>query len=53
MQNLYCAKGRLNDMENDIKEIKQMLKEFRLLFDFGLVMYLATMIVDLIFCIIE
>lgn len=40
-------------MENDIKEIKQMLKELRLFLDIALVMYLVTMIVDLIFCIID
>ena len=40
-------------MENDIKEIKQMLKEFRTLLDFALIMYFGTMIIDLIFCIID
>lgn len=40
-------------MENDIKEIKQMLKELRLFLDIALVMYLVTMIVDLIFCMID
>ena len=40
-------------MENDIKEIKQMLKDLNLFIIIALVMYATTMIVDIIFCIID